>query len=524
MWWLLKLSLVSLCTRVGPVGAFRPCRIAVYTRGPPPLSAAIPSAVQAAGPTDATLPLVEEEVVPWLIVGGGIHAVHIAARLLGEGVVASADQICIVDPNVRLLEEWKTRTSATGMEYLRSSAGFHLDLPEDSLRRFGAGDAGAATAGAPGRRDKKKRNANGKVSLPPSNFSNDYERPKLELFNEHCDLIVQQYKLEGRHARGIVTEIVPNDGHVRVCVGGVGGVGGAGGAGGGGGVPLKVYTASMVVLALGSDGPVYPEWASQEDVDSGTIRHLLDPAGGFDGFDDDGRRRAKRVAVVGGGITAAHKALELARDERSGRPDSRVHLISRHPLRESQFDTHQEWMMDGAWAKRSAAKGGKGTPKRQVRFAQTSSLEERRKTILKERVPGTVTAAVNRGKDGLQYAISKGDVRWHLADVTGLSTEGDGSKRLSLSCGSEVVVDEVLLATGFGKKPPGGALIEGLVHDSDLAVSEFCGYPVVDSDLKWHPRIHVMGALAELELGPSARNIAGARLAAERICSCWLAQ
>ena len=29
--------------------------------------------------------------------------------------------------------------------------------------------------------------------------------------------------------------------------------------------------------------------------------------------------------------------------------------------------------------------------------------------------------------------------------------------------------------------------------------------------------VYVAGALAELELGPSARNIAGARLAAERI-------
>ena len=30
-------------------------------------------------------------------------------------------------------------------------------------------------------------------------------------------------------------------------------------------------------------------------------------------------------------------------------------------------------------------------------------------------------------------------------------------------------------------------------------------------------RIYVSGALADLELGPSARNIAGVRLAAERI-------
>ena len=106
-----------------------------------------------------------------------------------------------------------------------------------------------------------------------------------------------------------------------------------------------------------------------------------------------------------------------------------------------------------------------------------------------------------------------------------MSSVADGdsecSKCIKLSSGTEIRVEKVLLATGFGKRPPGGALFEELVTASGLAVSDFCGYPVVDSHLKWHPRIHVSGALAELELGPSARNIAGARLAAERICSCY---
>ena len=43
-----------------------------------------------------------------------------------------------------------------------------------------------------------------------------------------------------------------------------------------------------------------------------------------------------------------------------------------------------------------------------------------------------------------------------------------------------------------------------------------CGYPAPDKYLKWGD-VYVAGALVELELGPSARNIAGARLAAERI-------
>ena len=44
-----------------------------------------------------------------------------------------------------------------------------------------------------------------------------------------------------------------------------------------------------------------------------------------------------------------------------------------------------------------------------------------------------------------------------------------------------------------------------------------CGYPIVDPSLRWHPGVYVSGPLAELELGPVARNIAGARRAGDRI-------
>ena len=51
----------------------------------------------------------------------------------------------------------------------------------------------------------------------------------------------------------------------------------------------------------------------------------------------------------------------------------------------------------------------------------------------------------------------------------------------------------------------------------DRIATACCGYPIVDSELRWHPRIYVSGPLAELELGPVSRNIAGARRAGDRI-------
>jgi hypothetical protein len=54
------------------------------------------------------------------------------------------------------------------------------------------------------------------------------------------------------------------------------------------------------------------------------------------------------------------------------------------------------------------------------------------------------------------------------------------------------------------------------VSDLELPIAP-CGYPLVNSALCWTDGLYVLGPLAELEIGPVARNITGARQAAERI-------
>jgi lysine/ornithine N-monooxygenase len=504
--------------------------------------------------------------VQWLIIGGGIHGVHIAASLIGNGGIKD---IQIVDANESLLQKWKSRTAATGMEYLRSSAGYHLDLDEHSLRRqFGVDTGNAAvgnTKGVGRKKFKKSRKKNVSLQGITSNdvFAKDYERPRLDAFNEHCDSVITKYNLDQLHVQGIVTSIEPKEDHVKVVLSllseqkkninnneyDIGGM------------ISYTYTAQNVILALGNDEPSYADWVDEEDIEQGFVRHIL----------DDTQRRAggkvrdhdvKDIAVLGGGITAAHKVLELVRansNKNKSKNDStrttihndtlkrRIHLISRNTFKEQQFDTHQDWMMDQAASKRSEEGGGYGTPDRQKKFKSSTCWKERRKTIVKERVAGTVTPAIFRGEGGLCYAINNGDIKWHHAEVvkkryieidmdesenvdddydnidavTKRASKSGTQKRrieLSLSSGNTIEVDEILLATGFGKKLPGGKLIKDLVENFDLEVSDFCGFPIVDENLSWGSRgIYVAGALAELEIGPSARNIAGARLAAERI-------
>lgn len=495
------------------------------------------SPCEASSETDSTFDMTTYDAIhqiPWLIVGGGIHGVHIATRLLGKGPVEKKD-ICIIDDNPELLHKWKTRTAATGMTYLRSSAGYHLDLEEHSLRhQYGS------TPKDYNRPKKKKRRKQKQKKRKQQNdniFSNDYERPRLDIFNHHCDKVIDKYQLNDIHLQGTVIGIEPHDDHVRVVV-----------------APMKsemskkvMYIVENVVLALGNDCPSYPDWVHSDDVKEGLISHLLDENVNRDAIDSrkslegiaspsasNTSRKVNSVAVIGGGISAAHKVLEMVRkrnhavnNDGDNTYNGSIRLLCRHSLREQQFDTHQDWMMDEAACKRSLESGGYGKPSRQRAFSLTSCMTERRQIIQKERIPGTITPEINRGKNGLRYAIADGDVIWSQAEVLSCTRHtlviDNGfhctTLELELSNGEKVNVDKVLLATGFGKGLPGGNLIKSdLVEQAGLMVSRD-GFPIVDENLSWHQRIYVAGALAELELGPSARNIAGARLAAERITS-----
>ena len=76
--------------------------------------------------------------------------------------------------------------------------------------------------------------------------------------------------------------------------------------------------------------------------------------------------------------------------------------------------------------------------------------------------------------------------------------------------------DHILLATGFEKAVLNAPFLQHLVIEYGAPVAQ-CGLPHTSTDLEWLPGLFVSGALADLELGPFARNIMGGREAAQRI-------
>ena len=381
----------------------------------------------------------------WLIIGGGIHGVHIAARLLGESGVAPK-RLRIVDPGDRLLAHWRSCAATTGMTHLRSPGVHHLDLDPFSLLHFA------------GKRKKRKRRKTG-LFAPP------YDRPALALFNAHCDRVVETFGLANLHIQDRATK----------CSADRDGVGVQLSSG-------REIATQHLVLAIGaSEQPEWPDWAPRSHA---RVHHVFEP--GFDGWPSS----SETVVVIGGGISAGQVALRLVEE------GHRVHLVSRHALRQHQFDSDPGWL----------------GPKCMERFHRERDFDRRRTLIAEARHKGSVPPDV---RHALRRSIAGGQLLWHEGEVEGFDARRD-VLALRLATHSGLEAERVLLATGFASTRPGGSMVDALIASASLPCAH-CGYPIVDSALRWHPRIHVSGPLAELELGPASRNIAGARLAGDRL-------
>ena len=378
----------------------------------------------------------------WLIVGGGIHGVHIAARLIGEAGV-DRSKIRIIDPGENLLERWQSCTEVTGMTHLRSPSVHNLAIEPMSLSFFGES-----------------------LNIPKSVlYAPPYDRPHLNFFNEHCSRVIGYFGLEELHIRGLVVScsVTCEEAIVEVSTG-------------------EKISSDNVVLAIGAgDQPMWPEWSKGM---GDLVHHIFHS--GFSGWPI----KEERIAVVGGGISAGQVALRL-QDE-----GHEVHLVSRHEMKEHQFDSDPGWL----------------GPKYMAGFEKEKDLSKRRQLISGARHRGSVPPDVNHS---LTESIGNGGIKFYESGVSSIDKHQD-SANLNLADGTSIQIDRVLLATGFMPKRPGGKMVDQLITESQLPCAE-CGYPIVDTDLCWHPRLYVSGPLAELEIGPSSRNISGARRAAKRI-------
>ncbi|HMO21290.1 MAG TPA: hypothetical protein PKC98_10015, partial [Candidatus Melainabacteria bacterium] len=202
-----------------------------------------------------------------------------------------------------------------------------------------------------------------------------------------------------------------------------------------------------------------------------------------------------RFAVIGGGITAAQKALDL-----SARFPGRVDLIHG-----SQLDC-RELDFDPCWLKQACSS----------KLRKLNDYRRRRSVLKSVRHDGSMPAWIMKD---LKRAVENGQLSLLNDTVMLATTEADRLELILRDAGSREY-GLVALATGFDDLPPGGILLESLQENFDLNLAP-CGFPIPDRYLQIAENVFVTGSLAELQIEPTTRNIYGARLAAEKIITAY---
>ncbi|MCK1984739.1 MULTISPECIES: FAD/NAD(P)-binding protein [Peribacillus] len=119
-------------------------------------------------------------MLEWIIIGGGIQGMTMAAFLLKSGKT-TVDQLAIVDRNEEPLARWKHCTEVISMPYLRSPSVHHLDVNPFSLQKY-----------------VEKADWN-------NNFYGQYKRPSLKSFNEHSVHLADDLSIKQAWVQGEVT-------------------------------------------------------------------------------------------------------------------------------------------------------------------------------------------------------------------------------------------------------------------------------------------------------------------------------
>lgn len=303
---------------------------------------------------------------------------------------------------------------------------------------------------------------------PMTRFIPPFGRPSLELFNAHASHLIQKFGLDKLRIQGRAESIRRTESGWRVET------------------SEGALDTNNIVLAIGlSEQPYWPEWARPFHADV-RVQHIFEPD-----FDRDNLADWKHLIVTGGGITAAQVALALAE-----RNPGTVTLVRRHDERVFDFDSDVGWM----------------NAINLKRFALIENPDERRRVIRQARHRGSMPRDV---ANALAAAVQTGAIHLIESGVESLSVEKDGLC-LTLSNGQTLSTDQIILATGYNQTRPGGVLVDNLIGAYELPLAA-CGYPVVSRTLEWTSGLYVSGPLAELEIGPAARNIIGARMAGQRL-------
>jgi len=203
-------------------------------------------------------------------------------------------------------------------------------------------------------------------------------------------------------------------------------------------------------------------------------------------------RSGERILIVGSGLTSGHLAIGVAVR------GATAMLMARRNYYEKPFDAEPGWL----------------NPKYLKAFWSEKSWEVRAKIVRSARNGGSLTPAVltklRKLKAEHKVAFHENcqvkSVTWN-DEWTVQCDSGDLFRcdRIWVATGSQLDIQQLLLFSNVLKQCP---------------IEVVSGLPVLNENLRWKDcNLYLMGGFAGLQVGPTARNLSGARMASERIVS-----
>ena len=436
--------------------------------------------------------------IPITIIGGGIHGVSIALRLLRE-VPTAAKHLAIIDRHPLPLTQWRRKTERQGMTFLRSPAVHHITSDPLGIVEYA-----------------ERHNRTDELAPP-------YAQPSTQLFWDFCNEVLASvgagspcppfwdFCADTLSSVGAGSPCPPRGVGIPVSVG----------AGfpcptkhniyyqfdvaklrwdkGAGEFPFRListnntgFRSSCIILAIGADDCAYvpPEFTQWQRQYPEMVLHASRFTVGSEGKQDS----EGKIVIVGGGLTAGTLAKSLS--ERG----HHVVLIARKDLKTEQFDFPPIWL----------------GPKALTEFANETDFRRRYDIIQQNRGEGSITP------DIMKTLVSASNIDLYpktcIRNI--FATEEDSSaQRLQIETTRGFITDvsRVILATGYRFDLRRYGFLAELITKHQIPLVR--GLPCLDDDLQFQPVQDLFGSgtIAQLQIGPASGNIAGANLAYERL-------
>ncbi|MBP0021444.1 MAG: SidA/IucD/PvdA family monooxygenase [Cyanobacteria bacterium SBLK] len=308
----------------------------------------------------------------------------------------------------------------------------------------------------------------------PQELFPPYDLPGTTLFNDFCAEVIRRWDLHSCVYPGQVCRITPvqrsqpcfeiilQDG--RSC------------------------RAHRVVLATGGGVLQFPDWVQslQGEYPPDRLVH-----GNSVDLATANVRPGERILIIGGGLSSGHLALGVAR---RGAIST---LAIRRSLQEKLFDAEPGWL----------------GPKYLKSFQAESDSVSRWQQIQEARNGGSMTPEV---AVQLRRGVRRGEVRIEEHYRVVRAQWQAQQWRVECSDGSHLEAERIWCATGTTLDIRQNPLMADVLATYPTQIIQ--GLPVLDAHLRLpNSQLFVMGGYAALQVGPVARNLAGGRLACDRI-------